>query len=69
MNGASISADVGPVKVYVKGMKAAYNQDRKVITIPKGTAAHACGYRFTSCLVGEDLDYALANGATLAEGE
>lgn len=60
-----IHAKLGPVVAYAKLISDHKGEPHSVVTIPFGSAAHNMGYRFTS-IPNTELDFYLANGATLA---
>ena len=62
-----VHANLQPVLNYIN-----YIKDRGVLaramTIPKGTAAFGMGYRFVSIPI-DEVDYYIANGATIAAAD
>jgi len=60
-----IHATLKPVQAYVNYISD-LGVKHRALTIPEGSAAHAMGYRFVSVPL-DEVDYYLANGATLAD--
>ena len=62
-----VHANLQPVLNYVKYISN-LGVKHRALTIPEGTAAYGMGYRFVSVPI-DEVDYYLANGATIAEQE
>lgn len=60
-----IHAELAPVLAYIAHIAGITGKKHHAVTIPEGTTAHACGYRYVS-IPGEELAYYLDNGASLA---